>query len=101
MALSDEEKAQLEALTKKANEPDPEDDFEMEIFDGAKGARLPYSKGKSWLEETFGINLTPAPPAGPPKDNKPPKPDKNASNQSGGNDNDPSVLRHFRNRAAS
>jgi hypothetical protein len=56
MALSDDEKATLDALTKKANEPD-EDDFDIEIWDetGA-GAKVPYHKGKTWLQR-FGIDL--------------------------------------------
>lgn len=67
MALSDEEKAQLDALTKKANEPEPED-FSIEIWDetGA-GAKVPYSQGKSWLQR-FGIGLDePEPEAEPGK----------------------------------
>jgi hypothetical protein len=60
MALSDEEKAQLAALMEKEKQADPEDDFEIEIYDGAKGARLPYSKGRSFLQQ-FGIGLDPDP----------------------------------------
>jgi hypothetical protein len=61
MALSDEEKATLEALTKKANEPDTSDDFEIEIYDGQRGARVPYSKGRGYLQTHFGIDLDPTP----------------------------------------
>jgi hypothetical protein len=61
MALSKEEQEQLDALTAKANEPDPQEDFEMEIYDGPKGARVPYSKGRSWLQTHFGIDLDPSP----------------------------------------
>jgi hypothetical protein len=60
MALSKDEQAQLDALTKKATEPDEE--FDIEIWDetGA-GAKVPYSKGRSWLNR-FGIDLPePAP----------------------------------------
>jgi hypothetical protein len=59
MALTDEEKAQLEALTAKANEPDDNEDFDIEIWDehGA-GAKVPYSKGRSWLAR-FGIDVDP------------------------------------------
>lgn len=60
MALSKEEKEQLDALTKKANEPD-EPDFEIEIYDGPKGARLPYSRGRTYLQTHFGIDLDPDP----------------------------------------
>jgi hypothetical protein len=61
MALSAEEKAQLDALTAKANEPEPDDDFEMEIYDGPKGARVPYRKGRKWLQDNFNIDLDPNP----------------------------------------
>lgn len=61
MGLSDEEKATLAALQKKAEEPDPDEDFEIEIYDGPKGARVPYSKGRSWLRDTFGIDIGDAP----------------------------------------
>jgi hypothetical protein len=62
MALSDEEKQQLAALQAKENEPDA-DDYDIEIWDetGA-GARIPYSKGRSWLNR-FGIDLPDAPEA--------------------------------------
>jgi hypothetical protein len=61
VALSKEEQEQLDALTAKASEPEPESDFEMEIYDGPKGARIPYSKGRSWLQNNFGIDLDPDP----------------------------------------
>ena len=61
MALSDEEKATLEALTAKANEPEEQPDFEMEIYDGPKGARIPYSRGRKWLQDNFNIDLDPDP----------------------------------------
>lgn len=55
MALSDEEKATLEALTAKANEPD-DDDFDVEIWDeNGAGAKVPYRKAKKFLER-FGID---------------------------------------------
>ena len=54
--LSPEQAKQLKELTDLANAPDDED-FEVEIFDGEKGARVPYSKGRSWLQKTFGIDL--------------------------------------------
>lgn len=64
MALTDEEKSQLEALQAKANAPDDSDDFEVEIWDeNGKGARVPYKKGRSWLQSTFGIDLDPPPSA--------------------------------------
>jgi hypothetical protein len=62
MALTAEEKAQLEQLTAKANEPDSSDDFEIEVFSPeGHGARVPYSKGRSYLQQHFGIDLDPDP----------------------------------------
>lgn len=56
MALSPEEQAQLDALTAKATATE-DDDFDVEIWDGeGNGARVPYRKGKSWLQK-FGIDL--------------------------------------------
>lgn len=64
MALTPEEKAQLDALTEKANTPD-EDEFDIEIWDSSgQGAKVPYRKGRGWLQKTFGIDLPEAPEAG-------------------------------------
>ena len=64
--LNDDEKKLLEELTARANEPDADDDFEIEVYDtsAGKGARIPFSKGKSWLFDTFGIGESPAAPEG-------------------------------------
>jgi hypothetical protein len=61
--LTSDEAKLLEELTARANEPD-EDDYEIEIYDTEKkrGARIPVSKGKSWLFENFGIGDAPAAP---------------------------------------
>jgi hypothetical protein len=82
MALSKDEQAALDALTKKAAEPD-EEDFHVEIWDeSGAGAKLPFSQARTYLAR-FGIGIeTPAEPA--PADTKV-KPDKDA----------PTVLRHF------
>jgi hypothetical protein len=72
MALSKDEQAQLDALTRKASEPD--EDFDIEIWDetGA-GAKVPYSKGRSWLNK-FGIDLpVEAPESEPEPEPKTPK----------------------------
>lgn len=61
MGLSKEEKEQLEALTRKANEPDEDDRYEIEIGSGDKYARVPYRKGRGFLQEHFGIDLDPSP----------------------------------------
>jgi hypothetical protein len=81
MALSPEQKAQLEELTRLANEPD-EDDFDIEIWDetGA-GAKVPYHKGKTWLQR-FGIDL-PLPDAS----GSDPKSKSTKSDNSGSTDN--------------
>lgn len=60
MGLTPEEKAQLEALQAKESEPD-EDDFDVEIWDSTgAGAKVPYRKGKTWLQR-FGIDLPESP----------------------------------------
>lgn len=62
MALNADEKKLLEELTARANAPEEDDDFEIEVYDTAanKGARIPFRKGKGWLFETFGIGDAPA-----------------------------------------
>jgi hypothetical protein len=55
MALSNEEKAQLEALQAKEQEPDDNGDVEIWDETGA-GAKVPYHKAKNWLAR-FGIDL--------------------------------------------
>ncbi len=68
MALTPEQQAQLEELNRLANEPEDDEDFEIEIYssDGS-GARLPYRKGKSWVQKTFGIDLGDLPKTPEPK----------------------------------
>lgn len=62
--LSDDDQRLLDQLTAKAAAPDADADFEIEIYDtkANRGARLPFSQGKKWLFESFGIGD--APPAG-------------------------------------
>lgn len=74
MALSDEEKATLEALTKKASEPEQED-FAIEIWDetGA-GAKVPFSQGAEWLKR-FGIGVEKPADSKPEGNGKTPKAD--------------------------
>lgn len=57
--LTPEKRAELEALL--AADDNADDDFEVEIQDGDKRARVPYSKGRSWLQSAFGIDLDPEP----------------------------------------
>ena len=54
MALTPEQQKMLEELTALAQQPDA-DDFEVEIFSGDRGARVPYSKASAWLKKEFGI----------------------------------------------
>jgi hypothetical protein len=61
--LTDEEKKLLAELTAREAEGD-EEDFEVHVWNGDKGATLPVSKAKSWLYENFGIGEAPAAPAG-------------------------------------
>lgn len=66
MGLSADEKKLLEELTAKAKEPDVDESFEIELYDtnAGKGARIPFSQGKKWLFDTFGIGEAPAAAAG-------------------------------------
>jgi hypothetical protein len=57
--LTPEKRAELEALL--AADDDDSDDFEIEIRDGDKAARIPYSRGRSYLQKHFGIDLDPEP----------------------------------------
>lgn len=60
MALTADEQKLLDELTARAAEPDAADDFEIEIFSGDRGARIPFSKGQKWLLDNFGIGEPPA-----------------------------------------
>jgi hypothetical protein len=66
MALSDDEKKLLAELTEKSKEQDPDEAFEIEVYDtgNGRGARLPFSHGKKWLWENFGIGTDPNPEGG-------------------------------------
>jgi len=64
MALTADEQKLLDELTAKASQPDADSDYEIEIFSGDKGARIPFSQGRAWLFKEFGIGDPPAAPAG-------------------------------------
>lgn len=64
MGLSADEQKLLNDLTARASEPDADENWEIEIFSGDKGARIPFSKGKDWLFREFGIGEAPAAAAG-------------------------------------
>ena len=65
--LTPEQRAELERQL--ADDDAAADDFEIEIRDGDKATRIPYSRGRSWLQEHFGIDL-PATPEEPEEDPK-------------------------------
>ena len=74
--LSKDERAELE---KRLADDDAteEDDFEVEIGSEGNYARVPYRKGRSWLQKTFGIDLDPEPDETEKQDEEPkgkPKP---------------------------
>jgi hypothetical protein len=51
----EELEAELAKLAK--DEEDARNRFEVEIGQDGAYARVPYEKGKSWLQKTFGIDL--------------------------------------------
>jgi len=67
MGLTPDEQKLLDELTARAAEPDAAD-FEVEIFSGDKGARIPLAHAKGWLYKEFGIGEPPTPPAGQGKE---------------------------------
>lgn len=66
MGLSDDERNLLEKLMAKDKEDDPDDKFEIEIYDtkSGHGARVPYKHGRDWLYKNFGIGQAPKAPEG-------------------------------------
>jgi hypothetical protein len=68
--LTPEQAQQLADLQAQADAPDDED-FDVEIWEGDKGARVPYSKGRGWLSKTFGIDLGDPPAADSADTDKP------------------------------
>lgn len=69
--LTPEQRAALEKQL--ADDDASEDDFEVEIEDGGKRARVPYGKAKKWLQETFGIDLDDTSQDDEPGEDKPVK----------------------------
>lgn len=61
--MTPEKRAELEALL-AADDDSGDDDFEIEIRDGDRAARIPYSRGRSYLQKHFGIDLDPEPEGG-------------------------------------
>jgi hypothetical protein len=63
MALTADEKKLLDELTEKSKTEDPDEDFEIEVYDTAKGrgARVPFRQGKKWLFENLGLGDDPNP----------------------------------------
>lgn len=82
MALSKDEQAQLDALTKKSQEPDVDESYEVEYWeedpDGSRrGGRMPYSQGKKLFGKRWPDLFGEKPPAeeepGAPEADKPAK----------------------------
>ena len=74
MAMTPKERSQLEEQLKADDEARKreQDMFEVEIGSEGNYARVPYAKGKAWLQKTFGIDLDDEPEADEPD----PKADK-------------------------
>lgn len=68
--LTPDQAKQLADLQAQQDAPD-EDDFDIEIWEGDKGARVPYSKGRSWLSKTFNLDIGDPPAADDPAAGKP------------------------------
>ncbi len=80
--LTEEQQRQLQELTALKDAPDDDSEFEVEIWnEKGQGARIPYGKGRSWLQQNFGIDLDPPPdPDGQgPGGNGQPPPDPEAT----------------------
>ena len=69
--LTPEQRAALEQQL--ADDDAAENDFEVSIRSGDHEARVPYSKGRAWLQEHFGIDLPAAPEEGEEGDDAKPK----------------------------
>lgn len=65
--LSKEERAELEQRLRD-DDAEGDDDYEVEIGTGDNYTRVPYSKAKSWLQKTFGIDLDEQPQDDTPED---------------------------------
>jgi len=59
MTLSKKDREELEAQLQADNEEREPAKHEFEVEIGSEGnyARVPYRKGKAWLQKTFGIDL--------------------------------------------
>lgn len=105
MSTKAERRAELEAqMAELDNEPDDDEEFEIEIYGPeGHGARLPYRKGKTYLQQHFGIDADSLPKPG---DGKPAgkTPAKSSKRNTGENpegdegDGDPQSLSFFQRR---
>jgi hypothetical protein len=68
MAMTPKERAAAEEALKADDEARKreQDMFEVEIGSEGNYARVPYAKGKAWLQKTFGIDLDDEPEAEEP-----------------------------------
>lgn len=95
--LNEEQQKALDDLLALRDSPDqPDEDFEIEIYSGDKGARVPFSKGKSWLKDTFGIDIGDAPSNDPEGGKKPAPKSAKKSESEGADEPETGALRHFR-----
>ncbi len=108
MGLNAQEKAALDALLAK-EQADDDEEFEIEIWSGQDGARVPYRKGKDWFEKTFGVSLgnptddSSGKASASPRKRTPPKQDSSKADDDSIQEPPEGVLRHFgrQSRAAS
>ena len=76
--LTAEQRAELEKQLREDDEA--VDDFEIEIGSGDSYARLPYSRGRKFLQEKFGVDL----PEKPEQDDADESKAKGGKQQQGG-----------------
>ena len=62
-ASKDDRRKELEAELAALDAADDDSDYEIEIGSGDSYARVPYRKGRKFLQDKFGIDLDPEPEA--------------------------------------
>lgn len=100
MANKQEKMAELQRqLEELEASPDEDDEFEIEIYDEqGRGARVPYRKGKSWVQKHFGIDIDPPAQSQPAKSSRKPAGEPAPSGDSGDSESDNSNLSYFQHR---
>jgi hypothetical protein len=96
--LTPEQQASLDELLAARDAPDAEEDFDVEIYSGDKGARVPFSKAKNFLRDSFGIEWDTPSPESKPKGNQSgtKKSGDGKSDESEETGEETGALRHFR-----